>query len=206
MKKIHAVIVLLLITFQLFAQTSEKNHEKYWYYRYRMKHYFSTQGEGVYQSLVSARRNSWGGDKVYYGDQTLDMGWYMGVLATEYDLLKPRDNQTELDQTLTELYYLMKAMERLDKCEGKEPYPNQTEALDGFFLRKDYELASLPSSSQQDVINNLNYKLNENDLFGWKPPGHPTYIDNLGENDTDDHFDMSQDQLIHLLIGYSAVL
>ena len=33
MKKTYTILVLLLITFQLFAQTSEKNHEKYWYYR-----------------------------------------------------------------------------------------------------------------------------------------------------------------------------
>jgi hypothetical protein len=84
-----------------------------------MKHYFTAAGSDLYQGLVSARRNEYKGGRIYYGDQTIDMGWYMGVLAMEYNLLKPYNNQKEIDETLTDLYYLMKAFERLDRNEGR---------------------------------------------------------------------------------------
>lgn len=73
-KKIILICILLYFSPPLFSQTDQLNHEKYWYYRYRFKHYFTSVGPELYQSLVSARRNTYQGSDIYYGDQTLDMG------------------------------------------------------------------------------------------------------------------------------------
>ena len=205
MKKGIIFLLLMGVLLDLFSQTHEQNHEKYWYYRYRMKHYFSAAGPNLYQGLVSARRNSWNGKNIYYGDQTIDMGWYMGALAMEYYLLKPYNNEDELNETLTELYYLMKAFERLDMNEGSPPFEDYPELRDGFFLRKDAEM--LNGINEQPVIDQMNYKLGEDDIYGTKPPGHPTFANNLEHGDSDGYhmFHMSQDHLIHLLIGFASV-
>jgi hypothetical protein len=115
------LLVLFILQLSLigYSQTAEYNHEKYWHYRYRMKHYFNPTGPDIYQSMVGARRNSWMDTDITFGDQTLDMGWYMGILAIEYNLLKYRNDPDELNETLTDLYYLMKAFERLDRNEGR---------------------------------------------------------------------------------------
>jgi len=126
---------IMFVSLLGYGQTHEINHEKYWYYRYRMKNYFTNIGPDIYQSMVGARRNTEKTDKdIMFGDQTLDMGWYMGILAIEYHLLSYRNDPDELNETLTELYYLMQAFERLDKCEGKEPYARANASKSYFYL------------------------------------------------------------------------
>ena len=61
MKKYILLLVFFSIELTAFTQTHEQNHEKYWYYRYRMKHYFTAAGSDLYQGLVSARRNEYKG-------------------------------------------------------------------------------------------------------------------------------------------------
>lgn len=70
---------------------------------------------------------------VKYGDASLHLGFYLGVLATEYWIRFSEGEST--DSLLKELYFACKAYERLDSmAEVKYGLPGK---IDGFFVRKD---------------------------------------------------------------------
>ena len=200
MKKI---LLILLIFFGL-GLFSQSKLEKYWYYRKRLTDYFVKVGPNIGESVVAERLNDLELYKYKIGDGTIDLGWYISVLATEYALLKQNNQNT--NETLQELYYAMRAYERLDLCEDKPPWNKSTAELDGFFNRKDEEMFEFP-----DVYFSLegrNKGLTSNDLWGYKPPGHPTWIDELDNYDFDPNskdIAMSQDQAIALLMGFALV-
>jgi hypothetical protein len=82
-----------------------------------------------------------------WGDGTIALGFYLGVLATEhYILTNPSTfpgadggDATQLDKTRNELYHALLALERLDNsADAAFPAPcTTTPALNGFFLRDD---------------------------------------------------------------------
>jgi len=91
----------------------------------------NTSGSGmITQTLYS---NRCGGLK-FGADATIQLGWYIGVLATEYRLAKNHSFPTsEIER---DLWGALEAYERLDRMaeglyEGHEP------ELNGFFLRDD---------------------------------------------------------------------
>ena len=218
MKKYKAVIItiLFIIGLQIIAP-AQSWHEKYWFYRYRFRQYFTDIGEGIGKSLVSDARNVHYNDttcfderkRIGVGDQTIDLAWYLGILALESYQLGGQD-----DMTLTELYYALKAYERLDKCEDKSPWNKPTAELDGFFMR--YDVALRDGSYDYDMTN-FNYGLSETDLFGKKPPGMPTYVNGFQTFEDVDWFNnldlefeskntsMSQDQAAAMLMGLALV-
>jgi hypothetical protein len=113
------IVLLILCGEFLYAQSSISNFNKYWFYRDRLKKRFMVEGPNQGESLVAPRiqriNNSAGVVDQYlyhYGDQTIQMGWYLGVLATEYRLLANHSQPTA--NTERELYHAMKAFERLD--------------------------------------------------------------------------------------------
>ena len=206
MKKIILAILLIVSSINLYSQTDELNHEKYWYYRYRMQHYFTDVGSGIYKSLVAARRNTNKFDDLFFGDQTYDMGWYISVLAIEYNMISVTDNDDEINQTLTELYYLLSAFNRLDYCESKLDYlDHNTSRIDGFFVRKDPEMFD-ESYPYESTLVNMNDGLTHDDNFGSRPPGHPTFVDILDDGDSEiRRYEMSQDHVIYLLMGMATL-
>lgn len=158
MKRISG-IVLLCLTFmfseQVCAQTGlDDLNFKYWYYRYRLQTAFTVIGEGDGRSLPAACRNINGGTEIRWNDETpRDLGYYLGVLATEYKLLSKASDR---NKTLTELYYAMLAAERLD--EHAEQYFSATNSLNGFFIRMDVPEAT-PISTLG--LNSLNTMINQ---------------------------------------------
>ena len=208
MKKLILLTLILIYGFNTFSQSDMLNHEKYWYYRYRMKSYFTDIGSGTYKSLVYARRNQFTGTHIHAGDQTYDMGWYMCALAAEYNLISETGNEAEINQTLTELYYLLKAFERLDYCESKLDYlENNTSRIDGFFVRQDPEMLD-EAVSFDATLQNLNNGLTPEDGFGSRPPGQPTYVNYLNDGLADDElykYEMSQDQVVGLFLGLATI-
>ena len=81
-----------------------------------------------------------------YGDSPMYLGWYMGVLATEYHLLQ-NQNQGVTPQpahemaTLYELYCAFKALERLEVKVHTAAYGNQScGPKEGYLLRDDVGL------------------------------------------------------------------
>lgn len=156
---------------------------KYQNYRARLVADFLRVGEDQGHSLPADARKT---DSIHFGDATVFLGWYIGILATEHFLLlKGVLDSAVLNtcDTLRDLYFALKALERLMK-----KAPDAFEALsqqhcdeaEGFFIR-------------DDITVDLKYQ------FG---------VENIASDFiADDRFkkEESQDQLIHLLLGLALV-
>jgi len=193
-------------TASLYAQknTNELNLEKYWNYRDRLSRYFVKVGPEVGESVVAYVRNRNRSAKRGFtvSDQTIDLAWYIGILATEYQLLN--ENHQNTTETLQELYYALMAFDRLDRCETYPPWNRPKDTLDGFFHRYDITLEFHP---EQFSIIGRNKGLNSTNKWGSRPPGVPTYISGYDSDGRPNPYaaEVSQDQLIHLLMGFSLV-
>ncbi|HSZ72867.1 MAG TPA: hypothetical protein VK750_09325 [Cytophagaceae bacterium] len=131
------------------AQDHKALQDKYWFYRYRLTTEFLKKGTGAIgeasgYSIPACQAYKDKQDMLHFGDGTSFLGNYMGVLATEY-LLMRRSNSSEerLKAVKEELYYAMKAYERLDYNAEiiVPPYKDTSHAiLNGFFLRDDVDI------------------------------------------------------------------
>ena len=86
--------MLVSISVNLFSQTSLDNHKKYWYYKSRLNNDFVKVGLKAGESMPFNQRGvnttafSLAEKALHVGDGTSGLGYYIGVLATEYALLK----------------------------------------------------------------------------------------------------------------------
>jgi hypothetical protein len=140
---------------------------KYWHYRDRLK-YFVVPNGTYCGGLVGGIRNrrSYSQDETVAGATNMDfeeeavyLGYYLGVLATEYKLLS--DQNANYNKTLTDLFYALNAyIENMDKCEY-ECYPSNdiynSDFFDGFFVRSHITMDGLysPIGDNGDVIQQL---------------------------------------------------
>lgn len=211
MQHIPFKIVFFFMFFQFssgFAQSEEQemmNLEKYWNYRDRLTNYFVKAGSAIGESVVAYARNLNRQDKKGFtvGDQTIDLAWYIGILATEYQLLT--QNQQNSSATLKELYYALLAFDRLDRCETSPPWNLKKDTLDGFFHRYDTELERDP---QLFSVMGRNEDLSSRDVWGTRPPGVPTFISGYDNGWGEPNYynaSASQDQVMHLFMGFSLV-
>jgi hypothetical protein len=121
---------------QLHAQTNKQNLEKYWKYRERLVSDFLVIGPDAGQSIPAGIRNLYNGGALHFGDAPVYLGYYLGVLATEYRLLQ--ENGQSTDASLTELYYALEAINRLDvKAEFYWGKPNLNGEKNGFLIESD---------------------------------------------------------------------
>lgn len=157
MKKIGVIFFLVIyflpqtVSSQMISDT--KNHDRYWYYRHRLFYDFigrnGVQGtnlpvsiRGVYSSADPSGIINPSGI-IKWGDATIDLGWYIGVLATEYKLLSA--NGQSVSSTLYELHAAIECFNRLDntaesyyRCFSCPAAPAADLAdLNGFFIRDD---------------------------------------------------------------------
>jgi len=131
--------------------------EKYWFYRHRLTTEFLKMGlgqpgvaSGYSLPAVQAYRSA--EDQLHFGDATSFLGNYIGVLATEYLLMKQdKAPQEQLLNVKKELFYAMMAYERLDFNAELLLPPHETGTVNGFFIRDDVE----PSTYWQDFPNPL---------------------------------------------------
>jgi len=235
------VIILILIIVQLlplvaFSQTPEENLLKYWYYRDRLK-YFVVPGEKQGEGDMAGVRN-----RMYYlfpdyynldfGQNCVYQGYYIGILATEFRILKDNGKDIDALNTEQELVYALKQFYNfLDRCEHWWGDPDLN---DGYFIRTAvpfdfndlFEPAGITSSwnhffQSERHLNILNHKLNNTDhdwdaisqSFG-NPRGHPGYCgdyiggavingSSLGQSGFPEWY--SQDEAIGLLMGLALV-
>ncbi|MFH2144027.1 MAG: hypothetical protein ABIJ97_16500 [Bacteroidota bacterium] len=133
MKTLIIALLCLLSIFEIYAQnTFQNNHERYWHYRNRLK-YFVKVGTNQGESCVASYRNKpQYENKLKFGDQTIHLGWYIGVLATEFRLLQLNNQNTE--KTIYELYCALEAFKRIDMCEDEAPWNDPPGKFDGFFM------------------------------------------------------------------------
>ena len=213
--RILIIIIILfgLIPIDLEAQTHQQNHEKYWYYRWRLRNHFMKIGPNQGESLIINERGLGepNHSKMNIGDVTINMGYYMAILAMEYNQLAQNSQNT--DQTIKELYYALYAMNRLDINaesvfrEGFTGEPNPLPGdLNGFFVRDDID--------KEFYINNFehfnNYKIpSESNLIvtdissDWTHDSEITYehmLENEGANS-----EMSMDQVYTIMMGIAMI-
>lgn len=143
-----AVIAALLITAVgvVRADTTAQNLEKYRRLRQRLVTEFTSVGPDQGQSQPAPERMD-GEGRMKWGDGTIALGFYLGVLATEHYMLSnpgkfpgaDGGDSSRLATTRNELYHALLALERLDNMADaafEAPCTN-TPALNGFFLRDD---------------------------------------------------------------------
>ncbi|MGB3467575.1 MAG: T9SS type A sorting domain-containing protein, partial [Cyclobacteriaceae bacterium] len=73
--------------------------------------------------------------KIWWSDGTIDLGFYISVLATEYKILN--DGGFDTSETLEELFYALKAYERLDSYSNNVWDDDTQSRKNGFFIRDD---------------------------------------------------------------------
>jgi hypothetical protein len=131
MMKKFILLSISVLQFNIFSQTPDFNLQKYWFYRERFKNFFvsigTNPGQGLAVSkmvegwprlpnLVNDKDTTYGGQNFNLDDQPVYQGFYIGVLATEYALLKQYNRNTE--EVLYELYCALYALNRLDMTEA----------------------------------------------------------------------------------------
>ncbi len=164
---------------------------------------------GAYPLYQNANIRSY---NMKFGDGTVYLGLYIGVLATEYRLLK--NNHQYTDSVLWELYCALKAFERLDLVAENLSYPFREPNYNiyqshfksnGFFLRDDV--------SNEFIINHFNVLANNLINDSWKE-NTSDYLGMLKNINTNSNKctepkgignDVSQDQCINLFLGFALV-
>jgi hypothetical protein len=133
-----------------------------------------------------------------FGDTTIWLGYYLGVLGTEYAVLS--DLGLDPAQTAEDLYYALQAFNRLD-VSADAWYAGGDAQPDGFFERADVP-ASFP---YQDDGTSLRFPRDDNGLAGYgcmesRQACHPGEVPGIDSG----HFE-SQDQVIGMLYGLALV-
>jgi hypothetical protein len=211
-------LVFVTIITPVFGQNPQLNHQKYWFYKNRLNEKFIKVGPYQGESIPLWSRHSYGADFAQtfgFGDATFNLGYYIGMLATEFKLLKL--NNKDYSATLQELFYALNAFNRLDYMAEVffQPQPNLTSngalipyfnggggsppaggLLNGFFIRDDVPNGFLDNKpnlktgfpySNIDVVNALGDFI----LHPFNPPF-------MGFRN-----EISKDQVYGLLVGLS---
>jgi hypothetical protein len=122
--KIFTTLVTVLLFTTCSAQLTvgdQLNQEKYWKYRDHLRKRFMRigigEGESIPASVIIPNRRYGQADQttgsiIQWRDATITIGYYWIVLASEYKLLV--ESGQGVQPTLNELYYAMKAFNRLD--------------------------------------------------------------------------------------------
>ncbi len=155
------------------AQTPQKNLEKYWFYRQRLQEHFiyhtdnptdpgtnqPAEGIKIFQTSEGIKTNADWGDGVWW------LGHYIGMLATEYKLLK--DNNQPYETTSRDLRNALRAFKRLDQ--NAEPYFGGESSINGFYLRDDVPNDSLVRGQLQIDVVTSSYTENQGKALGNSP-------------------------------------
>ena len=196
----------------LFAQSEQENLEKYKHYRQRFNQYFMFAGDNTGESLVVCTRNRDMTSKLCFGQHGVHFGYYLGVLATEYQLFIRDKQKQAASSTLEELRYALLAYkEQLDKCEyywDKEP------CLDGFFIRENIPLDYLDTNTVSgknhyahlnNELSTVNVYSSDSGKMSGLSNGQPAYVNGL--YDVHQKKDpMSQDEAYGIMMGISLVV
>ncbi len=221
------------------ATTSEANQNmyRYWNYRNRLRNEFmliNTDAGGCLpaEDVINLGIDTSGYDHGkfgHWGDSTVKLGWYIGVLATEiYMLSHPREfpgygGGNDMQNAQIELFCALLAVERLDRFAeetmwsthyiravlhllGTEfswyRWPNQP----GFFIRDDVTRPRIEELGMYDSENRRPIHVRSDALpYGGIAELWPDPITLPSIPEARVMKEMSQDQAIHLLMGLSLV-
>ena len=182
---------------------SENIQDKYRYYRKKLKSDFLVIGSEQGKSLPIVIRNKWGGNAAAWGDATVHLGWYLGVLGTENYLLSSSNRKNELTENYQELYYAMFALQRLDNIAESHPSSQKAAALNSKY--RNYKPQNILNGyfSRDDVPADFilnNPSLNESNTAEKKVTEVQSDWNQSGTN-----HEMSKDQVVHLLMGLKLI-
>jgi len=226
MKKL---LLLIILSATIFSSVSSQprypitpqEHIKYWYFRQKLITNFLVIGQEVpyaCSAVIDPQNRKYGGcgfslpahqrywqtdgyKKYQYSEGAVELGWYIGVLATELRLLFNHGQPYE--RTQYELLCALRTYARLDNiCEyGAYTHNSSTRCdnMNGLFLRDDVDAnlfennkafaAKFPDWNNPD-LNNPERGLGTI-LIGAQEFGHCSYP--------------SQDQIAHLFMGFALV-
>ncbi|MDA3883784.1 MAG: hypothetical protein PF481_10930 [Bacteroidales bacterium] len=121
--KLSCLFIFLLLKNTVFSQNIQENLAKYWLYRDRLDKYFvivdeNTEKAGTNHPFFYLNKKWTRTDSNLYhclstGDGNDQMQYYIGMLATEYALLK-KYNQ-DYTKTRNQLLYALQSVQRFDK-------------------------------------------------------------------------------------------
>lgn len=207
------LLTILLITCSIpfcFAQTPKKNLEKYWSYRERFLKGFVRIGDNKGESIPAAGRvphgncgTDWfikqdkctyrkGKGKMVWGDSTIELGNYISVLAMMIRNLK--DAKQPYTEEAEELYYAIKAFERLDY--NAETFFDKAPKIDGFFIRDDVPADFIYMNRSKKK----NFKLKGEDGYSCLMSHGSCKLDNVMDGGV-----ASMDQISNMFLGFSFV-
>lgn len=193
--KILAIFLLVLLFSALLpAQTEEKNHAKFSFYKERFYSQFIVAGpQNMAGMNIPASIRYFHDSLMKWCDATVELAYYMIFLSTEYKIAKTNHEQTS--ETIQKLWWALDAFERLDmnaeSCfrENKNIYPHD---LNGFFIRDDVT---------PQILRYQNGKLTTDSL---KRKIAAIYSDYTSPNLYDK--EMSKDQVWSLLLGFASII
>ncbi|MCB9766004.1 MAG: hypothetical protein H6739_39885 [Alphaproteobacteria bacterium] len=164
--------------------------DPYWEMRDRLTAEFMVVGAGPGHSLPATRRVDTVGH-MKWADATVQLGWTLGVLATEYALLAEGERFEGYSQggartpedTAAELAFALAALERVDAHDQAAfpDCPGPFDVLDGFFIRDDVS---------EDILEHF---------------PDVTWLETDFLDPDVRNKEMSQDQAIHILLGLALV-
>ncbi len=134
MKNLIILVLLLFSQIGFSQRVLNIEAERYWYYRDRLK-YFVMPGTEPGQSILFSIRNpsydQWDGTTktIQTVQPRMMMGFYVGLLATEYKLLNDNGQTSSASKTLTELNLALDALIRMDKCEDDISWDSGIQAV-----------------------------------------------------------------------------
>lgn len=218
-KLISSIGTTLFLYFPVHSQNIGSNIYKYWNYRERFVNNFIVIGDQAGESIAFNNRNdnSWnplytGTNRIGKGEFGTNQGYYIAILATEYELLKKES--APLDQTLKELYYALYAINRVDLM-AETCFQNRPPSLNGFLVRDDIPQTFVPDHPELNecCLQQTKYKFGSGEPFiinaidfPWESPERDCGFANPGDfNYKYVKAPQSLDQMLGLLIGLSLV-
>lgn len=213
---------LIVVPWLAVAQTDSENVKKYWKLRSRFKEQFVKIGPGQGESLPASvlkpceciddldadiDGNGWGAScygEMHWGDGMIRHGHYLGLLATEYRLLK--NEGKDVKGVLSELFYALYAIDRNDYGaeNNQETFylADFQPSINGFYNREDIPqgFAKLNWGSDPMLMRGVNAA---------------SYYNNYASDDDENEGAITRfndyqntpslDQLTSLMVGFSLI-
>jgi len=139
-------IILIAISISIFSQSFSK---KYITYRSRFREDFLSNIDNPHKKanyipieFITPK------GQLRYVDETWHIGFYLGVLATEYKLKQIDNDLKGVNETANEIKNMLITIDRIDSV--AETYWGKKADLNGYFIRSDVE--KKPTSMSQDQV------------------------------------------------------
>ncbi|MES2556449.1 MAG: T9SS type A sorting domain-containing protein [Bacteroidota bacterium] len=227
MKHLFLSVSIVLAAGWSFAQTDPLNLQKYWKLRDNFREQFVKIGPGDGESITARAlkplecvdnytadgtsenhtpHGNGSHGEMHFGDAMIRHGYYLGLLATEYRLLK--DAGQDVTGVKNELFYALNAINRLDfiaeEKQGLTYFTDFDPSLNGFYMRED-----IPEDFAEDnwgsskfesrCVNSPHYKTN-----------NAAHSNEGGPHDFQAHGNSyqnspSSDQFSSLMLGFSLI-